>query len=327
MRAGLELWARRAGSRLRIVDDRSDPSRSAEAHAAPPCGGLLLRRSARTGATRRAPSPGRAHPWSGTTARPRTTSSDCRAWYRCRRRRAGISSRSGGRSPSSDRRPPSPSSPRPAVSPASRSTASCVRPVRSGSSSSRPPRRPTPLLACGPVAWEVDALAGLVAPGSSSAASPPGWPASPRWPARPGGHARARAVAPRAGRARGSRGLRRGAGLRGGLIAERCLALDPDDPVRAARGLRTATFFGSFELDDTGLQVGHRLSVVRWRGGHRELLLPRRCLSGAGGLAPLDSPRYLDDARGGSVDSCDADVLLPTSRPTRRSRLSATAPT
>jgi hypothetical protein len=43
--------------------------------------------------------------------------------------------------------------------------------------------------------------------------------------------------------------------------------------VRAAHGLRTTTFFGAFELDADGLQVGHRLSVVRWRGGCRELLL------------------------------------------------------
>ena len=58
------------------------------------------------------------------------------------------------------------------------------------------------------------------------------------------------------------------------LIAERCLALDPDDPLAAARSLRTSTFFGPFELGADGLQVGHRLSVVRWRAGRRELLLP-----------------------------------------------------
>jgi hypothetical protein len=49
------------------------------------------------------------------------------------------------------------------------------------------------------------------------------------------------------------------------LIAERC----PEDP----RSLSTSTFFGRFELDADGLQVGHRLSVVRWRGGRQELVL------------------------------------------------------
>jgi len=43
--------------------------------------------------------------------------------------------------------------------------------------------------------------------------------------------------------------------------------------IAAARDLRTTTFFGAFELDASGLQVGHCLSVVRWRSGRRELLL------------------------------------------------------
>ena len=57
------------------------------------------------------------------------------------------------------------------------------------------------------------------------------------------------------------------------LIAERCLDLDPDDPLAAARGLRTTTFFGAFELDpETGVQRGHQLAVVQWRGGQQKLL-------------------------------------------------------
>jgi hypothetical protein len=59
------------------------------------------------------------------------------------------------------------------------------------------------------------------------------------------------------------------------LIAERCLELDAADPYAAARVLRTGTFFGAFELDPaSGLQIGHRLSVVRWHAGRQELLLP-----------------------------------------------------
>ena len=56
------------------------------------------------------------------------------------------------------------------------------------------------------------------------------------------------------------------------LVAERCLELSPEDPLSAARALRTTTFFGAFELAPDGLQVGHRLAVVRWRGGRQELL-------------------------------------------------------
>jgi ABC-type branched-subunit amino acid transport system substrate-binding protein len=58
------------------------------------------------------------------------------------------------------------------------------------------------------------------------------------------------------------------------LVATRCLELGPDDPLGAARRLRTTTFFGAFELDpESGLQRGHRLSVVRWGQARHELLL------------------------------------------------------
>jgi hypothetical protein len=58
------------------------------------------------------------------------------------------------------------------------------------------------------------------------------------------------------------------------VIADRCTALSPAAPGLAAASLRTTTFFGDFELDPrTGLQRGHRLSVVHWRGGRRELFL------------------------------------------------------
>jgi ABC-type branched-subunit amino acid transport system substrate-binding protein len=58
------------------------------------------------------------------------------------------------------------------------------------------------------------------------------------------------------------------------LVAERCSALAPEDPLLAARELATSTFFGPFRLDPrTGLQQRHRLSVVRWTRGRQELLL------------------------------------------------------
>jgi ABC-type branched-subunit amino acid transport system substrate-binding protein len=57
------------------------------------------------------------------------------------------------------------------------------------------------------------------------------------------------------------------------LIADHCHELNRSDPLAVARTLRTTTCFGAFELDASGLQIGHRLSVVRWRSGRRELLL------------------------------------------------------
>jgi ABC-type branched-subunit amino acid transport system substrate-binding protein len=59
-----------------------------------------------------------------------------------------------------------------------------------------------------------------------------------------------------------------------GLIAGRCNELAPDEPLAAARELRTTTFFGGFALDPrTGLQRGHRLCTVRWRAAEQELVL------------------------------------------------------
>ncbi len=56
------------------------------------------------------------------------------------------------------------------------------------------------------------------------------------------------------------------------LVAARCLELAPDDPLAAARSLRATTFYGPFELAADGLQVGHRLSVVRWTEGAQRLV-------------------------------------------------------
>ena len=56
------------------------------------------------------------------------------------------------------------------------------------------------------------------------------------------------------------------------LIADHCHELKRSDPLAVARTLRTTTCFGAFELDASGLQIGHRLSVVCWRSGRRELL-------------------------------------------------------
>jgi ABC-type branched-subunit amino acid transport system substrate-binding protein len=58
------------------------------------------------------------------------------------------------------------------------------------------------------------------------------------------------------------------------LVAAHCCELAPKDPLTAARGLRTTTFFGAFGLDQgSGIQGTHRLCVVGWRRGRQELVL------------------------------------------------------
>ncbi|MEZ5102587.1 MAG: ABC transporter substrate-binding protein [Thermoleophilia bacterium] len=58
------------------------------------------------------------------------------------------------------------------------------------------------------------------------------------------------------------------------VVARHCHAAVPDDPAAAARQLDTTTVLGRFRLDPvTGVQVGHRLTVIERRGGRR-LLAP-----------------------------------------------------
>jgi hypothetical protein len=127
------------------------------------------------------------------------------------------------------------------------------------------------VLLCGPVEWEArrfrelahrELLFGGVSPGLAQAshAWPDGTLAPVQWHPELGGPA-------------GLSDYVAAQAYAGAVIAERCLELDPANPIAAARGLSTSTFFGRFELDETGLQIGHRLAVVRWNRGRQELLL------------------------------------------------------
>jgi hypothetical protein len=112
------------------------------------------------------------------------------------------------------------------------------------------------ILVCGPVEWEAerfrelagrDVLLGGVSPGLLHETWPDGILAPVQWHPDLGGPADVEDYVAAQTYACA-------------LIAERG-SVEP-----------TSTFFGAFELDETGLQVGHRLSVVRWRGGRQELL-------------------------------------------------------
>ena len=60
------------------------------------------------------------------------------------------------------------------------------------------------------------------------------------------------------------------------VIAAECHRQHPSDPGKAARELRTSTFYGDFGLDpNTGEQRGHQMSVVQWRRGRQELIAAR----------------------------------------------------
>jgi hypothetical protein len=126
------------------------------------------------------------------------------------------------------------------------------------------------VLLCGPLDWELErfrslrgsgCLLGGVSPGLSAfadllGADPEGFLAPVQWHPGLGGPA-------------GLDDYVAAQAYAAAVIAEQSLELG----VAGVRGLRTRTFFGAFELDETGLQVGHKLSVIRWHGGRRELAL------------------------------------------------------
>lgn len=127
------------------------------------------------------------------------------------------------------------------------------------------------VLLCGPVVWEADRFRDLKRRGLLLGGVSPGLPNAPRgWP---DGTLAPVQWHPDLGGPSGLEDYVAAQAYAAALIAERCLALDASDPLSAARSLAVDTFFGRFQLDETGLQQGHRLSVVRWRRG-RQTLVP-----------------------------------------------------
>lgn len=127
------------------------------------------------------------------------------------------------------------------------------------------------VLLCGPVEWEAARFAGLARPGVILGGVSPGLPSAPR--AWPDGTLAPVQWHPGLGGPAGLEDYVAAQAYAAAEIAARCLADHPADPVGAAQHLSTETFFGRFELDETGLQVGHRLAVVRRQGRRQELVL------------------------------------------------------
>jgi branched-chain amino acid transport system substrate-binding protein len=63
------------------------------------------------------------------------------------------------------------------------------------------------------------------------------------------------------------------------LGVERADSLDPGK-VRAALGdLEFMSFYGGWDIDDTGLQVGHSMVAIQWQDGEREIVWPLKARS------------------------------------------------
>ena len=261
MRAGLEAWARDRGATLALEDDRSDPALAAHLHA-------RLRDRCRVV----------LGPYGSDSTRAVASSSDS-VWNH------------GAAADDVHRLPGVASVPSPAsrylvalgrvvaaLRPGAR-TAVVAAPGRFarfaregfereaaalGLEPVTEPADADAVLLCGPYEWELERLRTLprtkllggVSPGLATIAErldPEGLLAPVQWHPDLGGppgledYVAAQAYA-------------------AALIAERCPT--PTD----ALGLETETFFGAFRLAPDGLQVGHELSVVQWRGGRRVLV-------------------------------------------------------
>ena len=79
------------------------------------------------------------------------------------------------------------------------------------------------------------------------------------------------------------------------LAAEKVNAVDPT-AVRAALGeLRFMSFYGAWDVDDTGLQVGHTMVDMQWQGGKRVIIWPPEA---ATGKLYYPMPTFADKAKG-----------------------------
>ncbi|MBW2064148.1 MAG: amino acid ABC transporter substrate-binding protein [Deltaproteobacteria bacterium] len=79
------------------------------------------------------------------------------------------------------------------------------------------------------------------------------------------------------------------------LAVEMADSLDPDK-VRAALGdLKFMSFYGGWDIDDTGLQIGHSMVDVQWQKGKRVIVWPEEAKTGD---VVYPMPTFAEKARG-----------------------------
>ena len=79
------------------------------------------------------------------------------------------------------------------------------------------------------------------------------------------------------------------------LAVEKANSLD-SDKVRAALGeLKFMSFYGGWDVDETGLQVGHSMVDVQWQAGKRVIVWPEEAQTGKP-FYPM--PTFAEKAKG-----------------------------
>ncbi|UCG19615.1 MAG: amino acid ABC transporter substrate-binding protein [Deltaproteobacteria bacterium] len=79
------------------------------------------------------------------------------------------------------------------------------------------------------------------------------------------------------------------------LAAEKAGSTDPDKVRQALGDLKFMSFYGAWDIDDTGLQVGHTMVDVQWQMGKRIIVWPPEAQTGR--LA-YPMPTFADKAKG-----------------------------
>lgn len=79
------------------------------------------------------------------------------------------------------------------------------------------------------------------------------------------------------------------------LAAEKAGSADPDKVREALGELKFMSFYGSWAIDDTGLQVGHTMVDVQWQMGKRIIVWPPEAQTGR---FAYPMPSFADKAKG-----------------------------
>jgi len=76
---------------------------------------------------------------------------------------------------------------------------------------------------------------------------------------------------------------------------EMAKSIDPEDVRKALDNLTFMSFYGGWDVDETGLQVGHSMVDVQWQGGERVIVWP---LEARTGKVCYPMPTFAEKARG-----------------------------
>jgi len=79
------------------------------------------------------------------------------------------------------------------------------------------------------------------------------------------------------------------------LAAEKAGSADPDKVRQVLGDLKFMSFYGAWDIDDTGLQVGHTMVDVQWQMGKRIIVWP---LEARTGRLAYPMPTFADKAKG-----------------------------